>query len=346
MSTKSYFLREAGFDSFVEGMMKTAAVYAPVAKKHQFVFAPISSAKDVRLDYDVTILPPKKVIFPVHQDLVRFGPGGGETAIHPEPRILFGVHFYDIKAIDMLDLLFRENNEDWNYLAQREHTTIVGSSIQTVSKRAFWGTVGRGVRPRGHDAFLTKLPNGYVFGVLTAKGEALLACGEFEPVTEAQIAEAKKVNKDVLDKCPEVLSHGGHGSHEIAAKVRAAYNSEIWEELSRTCFSCGTCNIVCPTCYCFDVQDNWNLDQVSGCRARAWDGCLLEDFAKISLGGGATENFRETRSERYRHRLMRKAIYLNDKLGGPACVGCGRCSAQCVPDIADPVHIIECIMEG
>ena len=103
MSTKSYFLKEAGFDSFVEGMMKTAAVYAPVAKKNKFVFAPIASAKEVRLDFDVTILPPKKVIFPVNQNLVCFGPGGATTAIQPEPRILFGVHFYDIKAIDMLD---------------------------------------------------------------------------------------------------------------------------------------------------------------------------------------------------------------------------------------------------
>jgi ferredoxin len=343
MSTKCYFLKETAFDSFVEGMMKTAPVYAPVAKKHQFVFAPISSPKDVRLDYDVTILPPKKVIFPVCHDLVTFDPKGGASAIRPEPRILFGVHFYDIKAIDMLDLLFRENNEDWNYLAQREHTTIVGSNIQKISARAFWGSVGRGVQPRGHDAFITKVSNGYVFDVLTAKGEKLLACGKFEPAADAQVAEARKVNDGVMDKCPERLSHG---SHEIAAKVRAAFKSKLWDELSRTCFSCGTCNIVCPTCYCFDVQDNWNLDQVSGCRARTWDGCLLEDFAKVSLGGGATENFRESRSQRYRHRLMRKATYLNDKLGGPACVGCGRCSAQCVPDIADPVRIIESIMEG
>ncbi len=177
MSTLSHFLEDADFDPFVEGMMKAAAVHAPVSRKHRFVFAPLASAKDVRLDYDVTILPPKKAIFPVRQDLVTFDPAGGASAIRPEPRILFGVHFYDIKAIDMLDVLFRENNEDWNYLAQREVTTIVGSNIQSISPRAFWGTVGRGVKPRGHDAFLTKLPSGYVLSVYTPKGEKLLSCG-------------------------------------------------------------------------------------------------------------------------------------------------------------------------
>lgn len=343
MNTVCRFLKDADFEAFVAGMMKAAPVYAPVSRKHRFVFAPLASPTEVRLDYDVTILPPKKVIFPVKQDLVTFDPAGPASAIQPETRILFGVHFYDIKAIDMLDLLFRENNEDWNYLAPRELTTIVGSSIQSISQRAFWGTVGRGVKPKGHDAFLTKLTSGYVLEVFTPKGEKLFGYGTFSPATADQVAEAARVNQDVMNKCPESLPYT---SEEIADKVRKAFPSKLWDELSRTCFSCGTCNIVCPTCYCFDVQDNWNLDQVSGQRARAWDGCLLEDFAKVSLGAGACENFREHRGQRYRHRIMRKAAYLNEKLGGPACVGCGRCAAQCVPDIADPARVIQSIMEG
>jgi sulfhydrogenase subunit beta (sulfur reductase) len=343
MNTAFYFLKEVDLEAFVEGIMNSAAVYAPVQRKNGFVFASLASAADLRLDYDVTILPPKKAIFPVKQDLLTFGPEGLTSGIRPEPRILFGVHFYDIKAIDMLDLLFRENNEDWNYLAQREATTIIGSSIQRISKRAFWGTVGKGVKPRGHDAFLTRLPGGFVFEVRTPKGESLLGRGNFAAATAAQIAEAARVNEDVMDKCPEKLSGS---SEEIAAKIRQAFGSKIWDELSYACFSCGTCNIVCPTCYCFDVQDNWNLDQVSGQRGRVWDGCLLEDFAKVSLGAGACENFREHRGQRYRHRIMRKAAYLNERLGGPACVGCGRCAAQCVPDIADPARIIQSIVEG
>ena len=65
---------------------------------------------------------------------------------------------------------------------------------------------------------------------------------------------------------------------------------------------------------------------------------------EVSLGAGAKENFRETRGWRFRHRLMRKAAYLNEKLGGPACVGCGRCSQACPADIADPVRVIGTIM--
>jgi len=150
------------------------------------------------------------------------------------------------------------------------------------------------------------------------------------------------VNAAALERCPEKLEYG---TEAIAAKVRAAFrDDELWTTLAADCFSCGTCNTVCPTCYCFDVQDTWNVDQTSGQRTRFWDGCLTEDFAKCSLGEGACENFREEQAARFRHRLMRKATYLNEKLGGPACVGCGRCSAGCTADIADPARVINQIM--
>jgi sulfhydrogenase subunit beta (sulfur reductase) len=344
MTLPSQFIPHGRFEAFVRTLMGAVPVIGPVAKKHKFVFARLEDPRDLRLDYDVTLLPPKKVLFPVRQDLVAFDAAGGRSCIAPKPQVLLGVHFYDVKALDQLDVLFQENHADNNWLAQREATTVVASSIQSVAPRAFWGTVGKEAKPRGHDAFLTRLPDGYVMEVRTAKGEALLAHGDFAPATATQIQQAQRINEDILDACAEKLKWS---SDEIAHATRAAFGmNAIWEGLSNTCFSCGTCNIVCPTCYCFDVQDNWNLDQVSGVRTRAWDGCLTEDFAKVSLGAAACENFREERFQRYRHRLMRKTAYLNKKLGGPACVGCGRCSAGCVPDIADPVRIISRILEG
>jgi len=340
----AYFLKETHLAGWVDKLIAAKRVWGPVARKTQFVFAELRSAEQLRLDYDVTLLPPKKAIFPTTQVLVAFSPKGPESCIRPRPQILLGVHFYDIKAIDQLDQLFAENHPDHNYLANRRATTIVGCSIQKISPRGFWGTVGTDVAPQGHDAFLTKLKGGYVLETLTRKGEALVKHGRFTRATQAQIEEARRVNARLRKRCRETLA----GSpEEIAIKVRDAFvKVELWQELARDCFSCGTCNIVCPTCYCFDVQDHWNLDQVSGVRCRSWDGCQLEEFATVSLGAGGTENFREERFQRYRHRLMRKMSYLNPKLKGPACVGCGRCSAGCVPDIADPVRIVARIMEA
>lgn len=340
---EAFYISEADFRGFVEAVLKSVKVIAPVAKKTQFVFDDLESFDDLRLDYDVTILPPKKAFFPVKQELVRFKGNTVESSIAARDQVLFGVHFYDVKAIDMLDELFRSGHCDWNYLANRDHTTIVASNVQKVSARAFFGSVGTEVQAKGHDAFLTKIGGGYVYEVNTPKGDALRKHGNFAKASDTQVAEAKKTNAAVMDKCPEKLKWS---SKQIQEKVRAAFgNEDLWQSMAKECFSCGTCNTLCPTCYCFDVQDEWNVDGTSGCRYRTWDGCQLEDFATVSLGGGHTENFREKQAQRYRHRLMRKATYLNEKLGGPACVGCGRCSAGCVPDIADPVNIITKIME-
>jgi sulfhydrogenase subunit beta (sulfur reductase) len=336
------FIKNGDFSAFVTAMIEAGPVYGPVAKRSRFIFDRLETPDELRLDYDVTILPPKKLFFPPAQDLIRFDGAEFKAAVEPVEKILFGVHFYDVKAIDQTDLLFSERNFDVNYMAHRQTTTIVASNIQTVSPRAFFASVGAGVSAKGHDADLTSIGGGYVFEPLTPRGEALMGFGRFEPATDAQRREADKVNAEALDKCSEKLDHG---TEAIAAKVRAVFkDEELWSKLATDCFSCGSCNTVCPTCYCFDVQDAWNVDQRSGQRTRYWDACLTEDFAKVSLGEGATENFRDERSERFRHRIMRKAVYLNPKLGGPACVGCGRCSAACTADIADPTRVINQIM--
>ncbi len=338
----SMFIKDDDFSAFVTTMIEAGPVYGPVAKRSRFIFERLESPEELRLDYDVTILPPKKLFFPPAQDLIRFDADEFKSAIDPEEKVLLGVHFYDVKGLDQTDLLYSERNFDSSYMANRQTTTIVASNIQNVSDRAFFASVGAGVPAKGHDAFLTSITGGYVFEPLTERGEALLKHGAFVAATDAQVAEAEKVNAEALTKCKEKHEHS---AEDIAAKVAAAFdNEDLWSELAEDCFSCGSCNTVCPTCYCFDVQDTWNVDAVSGQRTRYWDACLTADFAQVSLGEGATENFRGSRGERFRHRFMRKSVYLNDKLGQPACVGCGRCSAACTADIADPVRVIDRIM--
>ena len=339
----AYYLEESAFTPFVEAIMREKRVIGPVAKREKFVYAPLETAGDLRLDFDVTILPPKKVFFPPAQDIVRFEGSQVMDCIDPIDTVLLGVHFYDVKGIDQTDLVFRERNADWNYLAQREATTIVASNIRAIAPRAFWDSVGTQVQAKGHDAFLTKVEGGYVLVTRTPRGDALIRYGGFREATTEEVESAVQINADVMGKCPERLNHS---SDEISATVRDSFGDlGLWDELAEDCFSCGSCNTVCPTCYCFDVRDEWNLDQDSGTRTRYWDSCLTREFALITQPGGMSENFREHHSSRFRHRFMRKATYLNDKLGGPACTGCGRCSSACTANIASPVRVINTIME-
>ena len=194
--------------------------------------------------------------------------------------------------------------------------------------------------PTGHDMFMTAVDGGYVVEAVTDRGAALVELGSFSEAADDQVKAAAEVNRAAEANCPEKLNGT---ADEIREKVRASFESPIWKECAQDCFSCGSCNIVCPTCYCFDVQDEWDLAG-GGKRFRLWDACLTSEFSEVA-GPGGSENFREERAERYRHRFMRKAAYLNDQLGGPACTGCGRCSGACTADVANPVTVINKILE-
>ena len=109
-----------------------------------------------------------------------------------------------------------------------------------------------------------------------------------------------------------------------------SYDSLIWDALSRNCFSCGTCNLVCPTCYCFDVREVVEMNLLEGRRERRWDGCMLQNFAEVAGG----ENFREHKADRLRHRIFRKGKYMREMFGKSGCVGCGRCDRHCTAGIS------------
>ena len=338
---KSYFLPEENLVQCVDAIMSVYPVIGPVANRGRFVFDQLDSADELRLDYDTTILPPKKVFFPAKQDLVRFEKDNIEGCIDPVPKVLFGVHPHDIRAIAMSDRFYSDGHVDNNYMANREATIIVGSSVQNAYKHAFFGSINAGMPVEGHDLFLTRIDGGYLVEVITDKGQELVDLVKLTEASDQQISPVSQIARDTESSCPESLAGS---EEEIREKVRASFDSDLWDELSEDCFSCGSCNIVCPTCYCFDVQDQWAVSGDCGSRFRTWDACLTGEFSEVSVQGGS-ENFRETKASRFRHRFMRKAAYLNDQLGGPACVGCGRCSGACTADIANPVTVINKVME-
>jgi hypothetical protein len=60
--------------------------------------------------------------------------------------------------------------------------------------------------------------------------------------------------------------------------------------------------MVCPTCYCFDVNDEVGLGSRAGTRVRSWDSCLFKSHALVAGG----ENFRHGRASRIKFRFYHK----------------------------------------
>jgi formate hydrogenlyase subunit 6/NADH:ubiquinone oxidoreductase subunit I len=171
---------------------------------------------------------------------------------------------------------------------------------------------------------------------VSPKGKQLFKDGAAKPASSAVAEKARLMKNAIKDESALPMERD-----EVPAFLSGKEHHEIWEKLAKKCFSCGSCVMVCPTCYCFDVQDEVDLSLKTGNRIRTWDGCTLKDFA-LTAGG---HNFRKTAADRIRHRLYRKQKYLMERFGLPGCVGCGRCKRACVPDIAFPVDILAAMKE-
>ena len=333
-------ISKTDFQTFVNALIKDDSwnVIGVKSRGNKFAFATLESAEELRLDYDVTLLPPKKYFFPQRETLFTYDLSGGFSAKNPEetkPMVIIGVHPYDIVALLHMDEIFRETKSDPYYFKKREASIIIGVNIQKMSKWNFSSFMGCAAIDYGYDLMLTDLGNRYAINVGSQKGEELLS-KYAKNITLAlardiQVAGQKKrevmnMSQQKFDFPPEL----------IPELLKDSYGkSGFWEKHSEKCLACGSCVLVCPTCYCFDVKDNPDLSLEHGERIRTWDGCLLEDFAKIASG----ENFRATRPTRYRHRYFKKGKYLFDRFGFVSCVGCGRCSSNCLPDIANPVNL-------
>ena len=152
------------FNSFVNQLIQdeTCEVVGVKAKGKRFVFDILDNANELRLNYDVTILPPKKYFLPQREDLMDFNlekPFDVKESNSEKPRIIIGVHPYDIIALEQTDKLYLDSQKDSFYKKRRENTIIIGSDIQKVSPRSFAGSMKTNVTETGFDLLLTDLEN-------------------------------------------------------------------------------------------------------------------------------------------------------------------------------------------
>ena len=94
--------------------------------------------------------------------------------------------------------------------------------------------------------------------------------------------------------------------------------------MNNDCLACGACSAVCPTCYCFDLQDHAPPGAESW-RERHWDNCLFSHFALVAGG----HDFRPALRNRFQFRMQDKLLGLGDQAGTMSCLGCGRCGRYC-----------------
>ncbi len=340
---KSFIITKENLKSMLESLAKEMEVIGVKSRHGKYVYDRIVSFDELCLDYDVTVMPPTRYFLPAKETLLKFKVGNN-SRIEPVsvgvPRVLVGVHPYDIKAIELLDEAFLAANPDPNYIARRQNTIIIGVDCLNPSPKSFSPSMGTHMTETGFDLLLTDIGTGYMVTVGPEKGADILANhAQVREPTGDEIAKQKSVRDEVLAKYKlslDVLRE------RLPKLLEESYDDPYWESRSETCLSCGSCVMVCPTCFCFDVKDEVSLNLSEGERIRQLDGCMLVDFAKVATG----ENFRHDKASRLRHRMFRKGKYIIERYGRVGCVGCGRCAIACLADIASPLEAFNALAES
>lgn len=323
----------------VRGLATEYEVIGPVAKEDKFVFAPLADSSQLRLDYDTTLLPPKRWFLPNEERLLQFDlvdESVTSEGIVAPPRVLFGLHACDVHGLQLMDKVFLTGTIDPYYEARRAATVVIGVSC-TPDGECFCNAFDAGEVHRGFDMFLTDIGDRYYVSLGSVRGAEILdRYVETSQVSAEDVAEFQRVSRAFAESFTLDLD-----ATQLPVLMDAKYDDPIWDEFGEKCLSCGACSMVCPTCYCFDVVDRISPDGKSGERVRTWDSCQFKDFAAVAHG----QNFRGTRASRVRYRYYHKQLGHLTKYKRVLCVGCGRCARACPTGIT-PAAVIGALQKG
>ena len=299
-------------------------------------FVELADGQHPDMDAADTVLSAKSVVYPQSEVMFTFSTDKNSPdcnllkrpAADYSPRAVIGIRPYDAAAILMLKKNFdTAEYRDPYWCDAFEACTFVGLAVDTPLSTDFSTSTGGGpFSEKGLDVLLVDMADHYLAKVLSEKGAAYMKAAGWKTA-----AGGKKASERIEKKkaAAEALIVSAVSADKIAGKsILDLYKADFWEDVAFSCINCGTCTYVCPTCWCFDIQDE--SKGKNGVRYKNWDSCMYPLF---SLHGSG-HNPRGTRTMRVRQRFMHKLKYFLDKYDdGIMCVGCGRCVRSCPVNI-------------
>jgi ferredoxin len=327
----------AGLDAMIEEWNKVHVVYVPAMEKQAAAspdWAPgwcRLDSSSIALTFPLPIGPTpasvKTFFFPQPETLLTYTlennhPDKGlmrEPERSRDMQVVLGVRPCDARSVLLNNLPYQE---DQFFQANRQRTALVGFSCDQTLSTCFCTRMGGSpLDSEGLDLALSRTEDGFLIEVCSEKGEALVADLELAPAPESDIsALAARRNAGGNPSATELDSLKG-------SELGTLYDAPLWQSLGEACINCGACTFICPTCYCFDIQDEVVRGQ--GRRIRYWDSCMFPLYSLHTSG----HNPRGQKVQRTRNRFLHKLKYFPDRFGPFSCVGCGRCVQDCPVNI-------------
>lgn len=329
METK--YISSESLQKWLAALLKEGReVFAPVEKNEKTDFRMVKNADEISMGHIQTIQSVKSIAFPRTETLFSYKKGKNDVELKDfdaetvREKVVFGLHPCDAAGFIPLSAIFNWDTKDKPFNTHMSKTTLVSMACTQHDAYCFCTSVNGGpCNTAGSDILLTPAEDGYIVEIITEKGKALadVCAAFFEP--------DKKLDKNNYStQIPIKFS-----SVQLEGKLSYMFDSEVWKQQSERCLGCGACAFVCPTCACFDIQEDNNGKE--GRRVRCWDSCGFSLFTQHTSG----HNPREVQSQRWRQRLLHKFSYMPERLSVRGCTGCGRCSRACPVDMNICEHL-------
>lgn len=327
-------LKKTDLVGFVQSLADRFQVWGPVQTDGRGDFQAASPDR-FNFNFQNSYLSPKSLFFPQTERMFVYSTDKSrpDAFIMKDvdskifPRLVFGLRPCDAKAFFILDRIFTNDQfSDPYWVQKREATVLIGLGCNQPCPTCFCTNVNCGpFHQEGLDALAFDLGDCFLIKPLTDKGrQALTPVAGLTPAGAGDEDKAGALQKSAEETIVNKVST----DRILARTVLELYDAAHWARVQEGCLNCGTCTFVCPTCHCFDIQDE--VTGTAGDRVRNWDTCMSWLFTYHGSG----HNPRPSKKERVRQRFMHKFKYIPMKRGGEiGCVGCGRCINLCPVNI-------------
>ena len=285
----------------------------------------------------------KKFLFPPEERIFRARRTEDGFEVLPEeieaPKLAFlGVRSCEIHAITIQDKVFIGGPfVDPSYKMRRENVFIIAVNCGQAGGTCFCVSMKTGPKATGgFDLALTEIFDGdrhyFVIESGSDAGAEVLAELPQRPAEESEVAAADAAVARAASQMGRTLDTNG-----IKELLYRNLEHPRWDDVANRCLSCANCTLVCPTCFCSNVEDVTDLTGEHAERWRKWDSCFTVGFSHLA-GGDVRPSVRS----RYRQWLTHKVGTWIDQFGTSGCVGCGRCITWCpvAIDLTEEVRVI------
>lgn len=327
---KYFVIDKSDFWTVLDGLSGTHEVYVPVKKGTQRFYKRYKniSSEDEVVTGEVRPFEPLKAFFSAAREKVAEGFRAEPPVTHSKPFAIVGVKACDLKGFKVQDYVFKNDGcKDPFYIKNREENLIISADCTCAIDTCYCIALGIKPSPEGDfDLNLSEIETGFVVEVGSEKGRAIVEKNSslFKEAQEKWMGVRDSKRDQVYAEVEANLKKFDVPRQDAFDKIiERNYESKMWDEEARTCVECGACNTICPTCHCFLLYDQ--KDEAKMARLRAWDSCMLKDFARVA--GGA--NPRGKLWMRLRNRFEKKFDFFPKVAGVYACTGCGRCISAC-----------------